>query len=346
MLPVVACVALAVACGPTPDDGPSGGACPSSVKADTLACQTPNGGTTVLEQGLVNELVIHGSDLYVASSEQITRVPLSGGAPQVLVSGSNTYGLIVLGESAYFKGYRPQGEPDPQGKQPMVSTLETIPLSGGVPSVVLENPPGMSAASTASDETSIYFASTGSGGVGKLTPPATTLEELPLLEKFGGMRIALACGSVFVAGVDYGDPSGPTSAIQRISTDGGAAEAIATGLRPMSALAVDESGVYFAESGDWKAIGRLARAKHDGSDVTTLVETEAIAIALSEDRVYFATFDGIQSIDKSGGTPTKVTAGKSPGILRRAGQNLVWVEPSIKGMSDPTVPLVKTTCIP
>lgn len=310
-------------------------------------CVTPAGSVVTLLQGNVSGLATRGQEVFATSDNKIDKLPLTGSKPTLLASTSYVSGLALLGNRAYFTSQL-LAPPDAQGKQSSESTLASVPLSGGkVTTVIASHPPLVGESLQASDGTSLYFGQTSHlWSIDKLTPPATTLASYPLSGKAFVTSIALHDGYVYAA--EY-SPSATAKqgGIQRVSTSGGTPEVLIKDIGIPRALVVDNAHLYFSEDpASFSGTGRIARAGLDGSHVTTLVHHGALSMVVAGGRLYYAVDNNIFSVPVSGGTPKLLVQGKGElGMLRVSGGNLLWVDPVVKAMSDPTVPKLQTTCL-
>jgi hypothetical protein len=334
-------------------------ACGSKASTDTSGaggsqqqlppCVTPAGATTTLYQGLVTGLASRGAQVYIADRDRIVSVPVAGGAPAVVAVPGDVYGLALLGDSAYYTGSQ-LGPVDPQGKQSADSTLDSVPLAGGTPTTLLSPPPPTSEGLMVAGGASLYFGGPIPGSlnsVGKLTPPGASLVDLPLDGTVFPYSIALHGDYLYVAAADITNNGFDNGVVERVPVSGGAATTLLSGIGHPTAIAVDDSGLYLAvDPLGFTGSGTVVRAHVDGSSMTTLLESGATSLALAGGRVYVATGDGIVSVSIDGGAPQQIAqGGKSTGMLRVVGGNLVWLDPVSKALSDNTVPVVQTACL-
>jgi hypothetical protein len=300
-------------------------------------------GTTTLYEGNVWGLAADGERL-VISSDALERVDLSGGGAVAIASPQSPSGLLVLHGIAYFNAERPVGVPDSQGKQQTEFVLESVPVSGGDPTVL----PGLALGNLASatDEDSLYFDAASPATLLRLTPPSTAPSVLELEAKTLIDAIAVRGNYVYVAGQDFGNPAAMQNGlIDRIPKTGGAVERLVSNIGHPWSLVADDDFLYWVEDPPNFGAGSIVRANLDGSSRTTLVPTSARSLAVSNGRLVYA-WDAIESVPSSGGTPTVIAAGATtPGMLVVMGGNVVWADPIEKARSDPTVPKVMTACL-
>ncbi len=168
-----------------------------------------------------------GAVYWTEYASSVRTVSVDGGAPQTFATASNlvSNALAIDAANLYW------------------STNDAVyqaPLAGGTPKTI-----GPSAAAIAVDATSVYLALNDSLGVGKIV-------SVPI---GGGSQTALATGrtgSVVAIAVDSnnvywieGSGTIQQGAVAAVPKAGGLTSVLATGLTDPSAIAVDESGVYF-----------------------------------------------------------------------------------------------------
>ena len=288
---------------------------------------------------------VAGDQVVIAAEDGIRRMPIAGGDSVLLASASDPSGPLVLNGNVYFTEEQPIGEPV-GGKQSTAPALEVVPVAGGDVTTVVATGAALFE-NTAVDASSLYLDQVATG-ILKFTPPNTTTT-LPLMTTVLVGGIAAHGDYVYVAAQTFAAGS-TAGTILRLPKNGGSADTLVANIGQPSNLVVDDSGLYWAEGppvGTFGA-GHIARANLDGSNVTTLVpNTTATSLALHAGRLYFSTASGIASIPTTGGTVVTLVAGqKSAGALAVAGQNLLWIDPAERALSDSTVPAVLTACIP
>lgn len=104
--------------------------------------------------------------------------------------------------------------------------------------------------------------------------------------------------------------------VEKASKSGSGRVALVSNLSGPTTLAIDDTTIYFVESGIGignPSSGVRAIAKSGGSVRTLRDNIPAVALTIDAANVYYATFDGdtgngfLASIPKAGGTPTKIT---------------------------------------
>jgi hypothetical protein len=293
-------------------------------------CLSAPGGSSKLYEGGVTGLAGRDSRAYVVANDRLVSVPLAGGAAEELYSGSDVYGLVLLADRAYFKN---------------AADIVSVALIGGPATVALENAiVPMTDGVVAADDTSLYFGGSATGAISRLTPPATALVPLSPTGVLP-QSIAVYADHVYFVGNEIGG----AGTVRRVSKLGGPTEVLLSGLGLVSSLAVDASGIYFAEEpSNFVGTGRIVRVGLDGSAPVTLVEGyqgHASSIQVAYGRIYYAAGSGIVSVPVDGGEPEPVGTAKGPGMLKVVGGNLIWVAPAVKAISDTTVPIVQTACL-
>ena len=111
-------------------------------------------------------------------------------------------------------------------------------------------------------------------------------------------------------------PGGITGTISKVDKSGGTPVSIVTGQKEPTDIAVDASGVYWANWSSWMdapiADGSIVRADKDGSNVTPLAEQLVYprSLAIDATSLYWASAnrDEVLKLDKSGGTPVVLSA--------------------------------------
>jgi len=324
---------------------PNGGAAAGGATTETELPCLGNEPHTLFGQYQTG-FAVAGHQLVIAAGDGIRRLPLAGGDSVLLAPASDPGGPLVLNGNAYFSTTHPLGDLI-DGKQPMRQTLDVVPLAGGDVTTAFTTMAQL--ADSAVDDSALYlYASADS--IAQFTPPSAlrTLAPLPLGTLVDA--VSVQGDSVFVAGQTIGADLLSAGAILRVPKSGAAVTTIVSHIGHPWNLVADETGLYWVEEPAVGTFGpsHIAHAELDGSNVTTLVASvSATSLALHDGRLYFSTADTISSIPVSGGTPTPIVTGqKSAGALAVAGQNLLWIDPAVRALSDPTVPAVLTACIP
>lgn len=307
-----------------------------------VPCLTGPGVTTLMQDAGFN-VTISGDQAYLVTINSILRIPIAGGPAVTIAQVSDPSGLLLLGGHAYFTAFHPDGPVDFQGKQPSASSLYSVPLAGGEPTMVLSTAPNTSGWTT--DGTSIFYASY-AFGITKLTPPSTTLD-LPLDGKPMVDAIAVYGDYIYVATQDITSGVALTGAIQRIPKGGGAAQRIVANIGHPWSLLVDDTGLYWVEDPPTGTFGgsHIAHAALDGSGITTLLARGSRSMALDGTNLYFGLED-VEKMPKPSGEPTIIATGQTgEDLLQVAGGNLVWLDHVQKALSDPTPITLNTACI-
>lgn len=284
---------------------------------------------------------VAGDQVVIAAGDGIRRVPLAGGDSVLLASTSDPSGPVVLNGNAYFST--------------TARMLQVVPVTGGDAHPVLGTTANLSADNVAVDDASLYFGASGGVGFFRFTPPNQG-EGLPFGSESIVDAIAVHDDHLYVAAQVFA-PDGSTSGaiLRQPKTAAGILKSpivetlVADIGRPWSLVAAD-SGLYWREEikNGYSTTVRLSHANLDGSEVKTILDNSGAGdLAIHAERIYFTTGSGISSISIKGGTPTAIVSGqKSAGALAIAGQNLLWIDPAERALSDPTVPAVLTACIP
>ena len=171
-------------------------------------------------------IVAGAGAVYWIESTGVGTVSVDGGAPQPFADAGNISNALAIDAANLYW-----------------STSDAVyqaPLSGGTPAAI-----GPSAAAIAVDATSVYLALNDSLGVGEIV-------NVPI---GGGAQTALATGrtgGVVAIAVDAdnvywieGSGTIQQGAVAAVPKGGGLTSVLATGLTDPSAIAVDDSGVYF-----------------------------------------------------------------------------------------------------
>ena len=301
--------------------------------------------TTVLYEGSVRDLAADG-DQVVMTGDGLRRVPASGGPDMTIANADEPSALAVLNGVAYFTAFQPVGSPDSNGKQSSQTVFESVPVSGGDPTVLPDVAVGNLARAT--DDDSLYFDGLGPASVVKLTPPSMTPVTLALEAALLIDAIAVHGDYVYVAGQDL--TAGATlqnGVIERVPKRGGTAQRLLSNIGHPWSLIADDTGLYWAQDPPgFEGSGTIVHANLDGTSPRTFVEESARSLAIVNGQLVIA-WDGIQAVPLSGGRPEVVASDlTAPGMLVVVGGNVAWVDPVEKALSDPTVPRVMTACVP
>jgi hypothetical protein len=323
---------------------------PPPASAEDLPCLAGEG-VNSRYTGNVSGLGI-SDDQIVITSDQVLRVPLEGGDPIPLATPESPYGLLLLGGRAYFEATHPDGAAV-GGKQPSSQTLDSVSLAGGDSSTALGDDLAPGPLDSASADTdSLYFpARSSSSAITRFTPPSAH-DDLALSGPGLLVDAIGAYGSyVYVAAQDLSNEGFSNGLIVRVPKNGGDMQRLITNIGHPWNLVAAASGIYWIEDPQGFSGGtQLRHAGLDGSQITNLLAMNSDApspssLAIGGAQIYFAAGDTVASIPIAGGAVTTITSGQNtPGMLTAAGQNVAWLAPASKALSDPTVPQVFTAC--
>lgn len=325
--------------------GPSADGTTAGVEMGCLPGMTPLMPRT-LDPGdgaAFTRLAWRGASVLAASTQGLLSFPLAGGPATTLATG-DVFGLVVVGESAYFVTDHAVGAPNAQGKQASTPALYSVPLGGGTPSPVLDMPLDVEGA--VADGDAIYFKGYGPG-ITRVALADAALTTLPLPTGMVAFSLALRDGVVYAAGQDFRSASGTTmnGLIARIQISGGAAETIVANIGHPWSLVADANGLTWVQ--DPPGVignGSIVRARLDGTGLRPLADHGASALAVGGSDLYVA-WDGISKIPLTGGAETVLVGGlKAPGLLALSGRNAAWIDPATKALSDPTPSALMTVC--
>ena len=185
-------------------------------------------------------IVAGAGAVYWIDPNGVSTVSVDGGAPQTFAGASNVSDALAIDAVNLYW-----------------STSDAVyqaPLSGGTPTAI-----GPSAAAITVDTTSVYLALNDSLGVGEIM-------SVPI---GGGAQTALATGrtgGVVAIAVDAdnvywieGSGTIQQGAVAAVPKGGGLTSVLATGLTDPSAIAVDDSGVYFTNEESPGQIERIPK---------------------------------------------------------------------------------------
>ncbi len=254
--------------------------------ATTIGCSSA-GSSSLETYGYAYANPLNGGMIYA--------VPRGGGAPLLLAAGQRADNLGSVftfdGSNAYYS----DEVYTPDAGSSYVTSLVSIPLSGGTP-LTIASGLGDFVTALAVDAKNVYFIDT-------MTPvdPATqtavsSIDKVPLA---GGAVETVVSGepqpyTLAVAGgfLYWGDSN---SDIRRMSTNGGAIETLATNQEAIRAIAVDATGVYWVNNGQLSidcgsSGGSIVALRSGSAQPTTLVGDLANAgsIAVFQGAVYFS----------------------------------------------------------
>lgn len=128
---------------------------------------------------------------------------------------------------------------------------------------------------------------------------ATTTSGLARVDTSGGTVVALASGAIAAADAVGTDGqalfvSTSDGRIVRVGTDGSGVVELAKGMVGATAVAADDSGIYWAASGDvWAADKTLGQPRRIAA-----VQVDVGTVATDRDRVYWTTRDAVMRVAK------------------------------------------------
>jgi hypothetical protein len=304
------------ACSGKVSTGQGGSGSPGS-SGGTTPCDTPAGVTTTLVSGsYAYSLAVDSSYVYLASSQGVLRVPLTGGTPQPLTGSQDAYAVAVDSSHVYFTGdYSTGGSP----KSGSATGLFSAPIGGGTPTLLAS----AWAMQIVVDDTNVYGAIGGLwavpiGGGAQTTLSSKVQPSIPA-------QIAVYAGNVYV-------PTSPLggAGITAVPTAGGSPQVLVSNRAMPVAVAVDASGIYWGEYSYQSLAGGIFRAGLDGSNVTQLATDDDVSgFAIDDTNVYWSAqhLDVVRSVPKAGGSTTTLATGlDGPAGLVAQGGNVYWAE--------------------
>jgi hypothetical protein len=312
------------------------------------SCDTPDGVTTaVIQNGpFTYGLAVDATYVYAATEQGIARAPRAGGpATQINASGEADAIAIDTGRVYWAGNYSiASGSKFASG-----IGLFSAPIGGGASTLL-----AASAWSTqiAVDEQSVYGATPSPWSVPIAGGPVTVLSQG--VSAFASRSIALYGDNLYEASAPPG-----TAAIVSIPKLGGAPIVLVGGRTDPEVIAVDSTGIYWAERGYPDQPGGVFRAGLDGSGVTMLAPDEsANSLVVDDANVYWTSSETgtIESVSKDGGAVTRVASDLgAPGAIVQYGGNLYWAAQQVgdastelpvdSGTTEPVVtPTVMTAC--
>ena len=243
--------------------------CPSTGKGGTIASVPLSGGppsTLASGSACAASLALAGSILYVAglNGNDIASIPRDGGTLTTIASSSDKPAGIAVGDTHIY--WSTQG-----------GALMMMPLSGGSPSILASCPRGC-------------------------TRP-------------------IAQASV----VYWGDPSAGT--IQMSPGDGGAPAIVTSGLSSVGAMAISGDYIYFASD---YLLGQVS--VHGGSAMNVGLPTGAPvgAIAADDTSVYFTSWGTVLKIGFTDIQPTQIAANQGdPNAIVLNGASVYWTNADV-----------------
>lgn len=244
-----------------------------------------------------------------AFTGRVLSIPLEGGPPTVLASGSmDPVGIAVDDANVYWTDTA-----DPDGQ------VMKLPKSGGAPTALATEQPW--AHGIAIDAANIYWTNTVSMDQGSVnTMPIgggapTTLAA----QQDSPHSIAVAGGSVFWATL---------VGVMRVPIGGGSATVAADGAFP-GALTADGTHLYWANSG--YPGGKIMKLPLAGGDAIELVPTShdsVVGVAVDDTSVYWTTIEAgaVMKVGLDGGATTQLVSRQvQPRAIVADATSLYWV---------------------
>jgi hypothetical protein len=309
-----------VACSSAPSGAQSSGGLSGASEAGlegssvatAAACNTGPGVTSVVANGqYAYSIAVDDGQIYFGSTNGVWRVADTGGTPSLLNGSSEVNAIAIDSAHVYWIGI----------------SLMSAPLGGGDPTIVAA---GVFATELLVDGLNVYgvdgtlWAVSVSGGAKRsiIDGPSAGVE-----------AIALFGDSVYVAsfsGIAAGTGVAYQGSILRVPKAGGAAPVVLVSNQPHPyAIAVDSTGVYWANAGYLGVAGGLMHSALDGNNATTLPSSINVgSVVLDETNVYWTEDSGrVMKMAKSGGDPQVIADGLSgPSDLLVNGGNVYWSE--------------------
>lgn len=273
----------------------------------------------------VNAIAVDDTRLYVGA-HSVVALPLAGGArtelysltvaawvDQLTVAGANlfaavpTHNIHVLLALPLDASHEPAHVAQKVGDAPFVdmgsdgSNIFYVAGPGGALGTVESSSPGGMAGAT-------------------LHSNATTIA-----------HIVLQGTDVFLATASGAPPS--AYAVERGATSGGTTSVIATSTRPILALAVNGSSVFWSESSPSPAV---KRANYDGSNVALIANVSATSLA-ADDASLFLTTDGkVVQVAIDSFQQTDLAQGQIvPSAVVQRGDRVYWINGKYTDVSPP-----------
>lgn len=333
---------LVNACSGTADQG---GAPDSSAEAETWGpCVSGSGSSTLMTVPIATQPAVDGSDLILAASNALLRVPLAGGEPETLVEARSPSAPIVLASQAYFSAEMLVGATDANGKQMSGQGLFAVPLAGGEPGYL----PELGNFAPVAEDGAALYVDTHGRGFERWDPKSDALVELRVDTGLLVDAVAVYGDFVYVAAQDITRGGGDNGVIGRIPKLGGDFEALITGLGHPWNLVASAAGLFWNEDPPTLTggqTGRVARSALDGRDIATVASGSATSLLYAHGRLFAALGGEIDSFPVKGGDPVVVASGLAvPGMLTVVGGNLVWIDPVYKALSSTEPTHVMTAC--
>jgi hypothetical protein len=231
---------------------------------------------------------------------------------------------------------------------PQQSRAQTfvVPLEGGTPTSL-----AVLGGSTplAADSSSIYLLNVHMRSIDRWIPPSGIPVETPIDTSLQVDSVVVYGDSVYLAAQDVRIGGFTNGVIARAPKAGGAFERKVTNIGHPRNLAADTSGLFWTEDppGLFGAgPGRVGRSRLDGSNPTTVIAQNALALTVAGDRLYFSTGTEIDSISVGGGVASPLVVGlMRAGALGVSNGYLVWTDPSQQNLSDTSPVAIMTKCV-
>jgi len=295
--------------------------------------------------GIVQQPVVSDGTVFIATTDTVVTVPVTGGTYGVLAQESTPHGLAVLSGLVYFAGLKIVPNMDPMLPPDSVPTFYQVPVGGGTVSAV----PGIgSFVPLASDDTSLYL-DEGAGSIVRWNPTSNMSVDLDMDLTLLVDDIAIAGGYLYLAAQDISQGGFANGLIGRIPLTGGTVERLVVGIGHPFSVAADAQGIYWAEARPalWgNATGRLASSPLAGGGTTTLVDKDPVSVALMNGTVIFSLGTEIDAVPTNGGQVRTIASGlTNAGMLVAQGGRVIWVDPWSQGSRSTTSPKVMSACV-
>jgi hypothetical protein len=257
-----------------------------------------------------NDIALSGGYVYYAANAQLGRVPIGGGAPQMLVSGQ----MVSLAVDATNVYYAMVGSP---------SVVGTVPLGGGTTTLLAT---GNNVQSVAVDATTVFFSpqsgaiSSVPKGGGTVTAVANVVSSLALhlrmdgtnlywvdpnlgevatVPKAGGAKVTLYSGNVdqgfdLAGGTLYFQSYGAGGVVS-LPTAGGTPTFLTPGT-DVRGISASSPWIYLADN-PVPMTGAVARAPIAGGNRVTVASPSFVwAVAADATSVYWCGQDGVSKL--------------------------------------------------
>lgn len=302
----------------------------SPISADA-PCTVPAGQVTTLYPGSVQAFSIDDGFAYVSDGNQISSVPLAGGAATPILptrgfgpgfGPAELNGFALGNGQLYFLS-------DSNGLGAFAVKADA---QMGPSFNVDSNPRG----GVAFDGKNIYAAYQADTGLAVSQIPidgsAPIVTALPAHSDVRG--IVAGIDGVYLA-LSMSGPGTITGAVGKIARDVAGLTILASNLAEFVGVAVDESNVFFGAETYYPS-GSIERMRLDGSERTVLATPGTPTIAVDAHSVYFNVTSQIQKVDKKGGAPTSIAGTPQNVTMIVHGGNVYFIEVGVNGL--------RTTC--